>query len=128
MSHQTTIKKARCLYICFQAEVLSMTEYRIVLTTCPKENAPELAKQLVESRYCACANIINNVESIYHWKGDIEQATESIILMKTHEKSVALLHEELRKYHTYDVPEFIVIQITWGASSYLHWISESVKL
>lgn len=103
-----------------------MKEYVLAITTCPASKAGELAKKLVESRQCACANIIPGVRSIYHWKGKIEDESESIILMKTEKNKVEELESTLKRYHSYDVPEFVVLSIIWGSESYLTWISESV--
>ena len=37
------------------------------------------------------------------------------------------LYDSLRKIHSYEVPEFIVISIDDGSEDYLSWISESVR-
>ena len=104
-----------------------MSEYVLALTTCPENEADSIASSLVECKSCACANIIRGITSIYHWKGKIETDTECLILMKTEKNLIENLYDSLRKIHSYDVPEFVVISIDDGSKDYLSWISESLK-
>jgi periplasmic divalent cation tolerance protein len=104
-----------------------MTEYVLAITTCPENEAVSIASSLVESKSCACANIIKGITSIYHWNGKIETDTECLILMKTKRNLTDRLRDSLRKIHSYEVPEFIVISIDEGSDEYLSWISESVR-
>jgi periplasmic divalent cation tolerance protein len=108
-----------------QRSELSMSEYILAISTCPENEAEILARKLVESNYCACVNIIRNVSSLYHWKGKIEEDKEAILLMKTRKELEPSLMSELRKHHSYEVPEFIVVPIESGSAEYLGWIAES---
>ncbi len=104
-----------------------MQEYVVALTTCPVENSKELAHILVETRLCACVNIIHNLTSIYHWKNEIVVEDESLLIIKTETKHSEALWESVKKNHPYEVPEFIVLPIRWGSQDYFDWISQSVK-
>ena len=103
-----------------------MPDYVIALTTCPVDISRKLARLLVEKQVCACVNIIPRVMSIYHWKDEIIEDEESILLMKTEANQKEDLWETLRKEHPYEVPEFIIIPIIWGSKEYLDWISQSI--
>ena len=111
------------IYVC-EGWIL-MSEYILAISTCPEDIADDLARKLVESKRCACVNIIRNVFSIYHWKGAIEEDNEAILLMKTKKELEDSLSSELKKHHSYEVPEFVVIPIESGSASYLKWIGES---
>ncbi|MDF1539145.1 MAG: divalent-cation tolerance protein CutA [Candidatus Thorarchaeota archaeon] len=102
-----------------------MTDYIVALSTCLEKEADAIATTLVESRKCACVNIIRGVTSIYRWKGKTESETESILLMKSVSGKEQELLEELCKLHSYEVPEFIILPIRWGSKDYLQWITES---
>lgn len=104
-----------------------MQEYVVALTTCPVENSKELAHILVETRLCACVNIIHNLTSIYHWKNEIVIDDESLLMIKTETKHSEALWECVKENHPYEVPEFIVLPIRWGSQDYFDWISQSVK-
>ncbi len=101
---------------------------RIVLTTAdnPKE-AARLARTLVEERLAACANLIPAVQSIYHWEGQIETGTETLLLLKTVSELVPALQARLHELHTYQTPEFLVLDVESGSNGYLDWLASSLR-
>ena len=105
-----------------------MSAYVIVLTTLPAEgDAEKLASQLVEERLAACVNILPAMRSVYRWKQAVEHADERQLVIKTTAQNVTALEALIRKIHPYDVPEFVVIPISQGSSTYLSWLAESTK-
>ena len=65
---------------------------RIVLTTAANPvEAERLARILVEERLAACATLIPGVESVYRWKGEVELATETLVVIKTGAEQLAAL-------------------------------------
>ncbi len=101
---------------------------RIVLVTCgtPAE-ARRIARSVVGKRLAACVNIVlSPVESFYTWKGKLEKAREYLLVMKTTAKRLAELEGEVKRLHSYDVPEFIALPITEGAAKYLSWLVDGV--
>jgi periplasmic divalent cation tolerance protein len=61
-----------------------MTDKRLVLTTCGSlEEARGIAHALVERQLAACVNIVPQIESVYRWQGEIETATEWLLVIKT---------------------------------------------
>jgi periplasmic divalent cation tolerance protein len=104
-----------------------MTDKRLVLTTCgTAEEARRIARELIERRLAACVNIVPQIESVYRWKGEIESATEWLLIVKTTADACERLRYALVKLHSYDVPECIEIAIEDGSAPYLGWIGESV--
>jgi periplasmic divalent cation tolerance protein len=91
------------------------------------QEAHEVARTLMEARLAACVNIIPGVQSIYHWQGAIEEATEWTLLIKTRRALFDQLCTELRRAHSYQVPEVIAIPIVDGLSEYLAWIDRETK-
>jgi periplasmic divalent cation tolerance protein len=79
----------------------------------------------VERKLAACANIVSGVESIYRWKGKVERAREVLVIMKTTATRLRELEREVKRLHSYDVPEFIVLPIVAGSQEYLRWIGEN---
>ncbi len=104
-----------------------MTNYVVAITTAPQKDAENIAKALVESKVCACVNVISNVVSIYHWKGQIETEKESILLIKTMAGREGVIWDKIKENHPYDLPELIVLPVQWGKKEYLEWISEWVS-
>ena len=85
----------------------------------------QLASILVGERLAACVNVLSEMESVYRWKGEIENDRERQVIMKTTRARVPLLQARLHELHDYDVPEFIVVPIVGGSDAYLQWIRES---
>jgi periplasmic divalent cation tolerance protein len=104
------------------------TQARIVLTTASShDEAARLAATLVEERLAACATLIPSVESIYRWEGQIESSTETLLLIKTATDQLAALEVRLHELHSYQVPEFLVLDVESGSHSYLDWLLGSLK-
>jgi periplasmic divalent cation tolerance protein len=87
-----------------------------------------MARSLVEQRLAACVNILEvPVYSIYRWKGKIETAKETLLIIKSSRKRFGALQNAIKKLHSYDVPEIIALPIERGSRDYLAWLGESVS-
>ncbi|MGD0790918.1 MAG: divalent-cation tolerance protein CutA [Terriglobales bacterium] len=105
-----------------------MTDKKLVLTTCGSlEEARSIAHALVERQLAACVNIVPQIESTYRWQGEIETATEWLLVIKTTADAFNRLREALSELHSYELPECIEIAIEDGSAAYLEWIGESVR-
>jgi periplasmic divalent cation tolerance protein len=102
---------------------------RIVLVTCGNLiEARRIASKVVRKRLAACATVIlGPVQSIYRWKGKVQTSREQLVLIKTIEKRLPALEVEVKRLHSYDVPEFVAIPATYGSSEYLNWLAENSK-
>jgi periplasmic divalent cation tolerance protein len=101
---------------------------RIVLVACGTlAEARRIARTVVSKRIAACVNIVlSPAESFYTWKGKLERAREYLLVMKTRAERLAALENEVKRLHSYDVPEFIALPITEGSEKYLSWLDDSV--
>ncbi len=99
----------------------------IVLVTCGTlTEARRIARSVVRKRLAPCVNVIlSPAESFYWWKGKLEKAREYLLVMKTTAKRLAELEKEVKRLHSYDVPEFIALSIVAGSSDYLAWLRQS---
>ena len=102
---------------------------RVVLVTCGTlTEARRIARVVVTKRLAACVNVVlSPVESVYLWKNKVEKAREVLLLIKTTANLLAALEKEVKRLHSYDVPEFIALPITAGSREYLFWLGECVK-
>ena len=102
--------------------------YRIVLVTCASVGeARRIGRSVVEKKLAACTNILAGVESIYRWKGKVERAREVLLVMKTTAARLRELEREVKRVHSYEVPEFVVLPIVAGSQEYLEWVGKSVE-
>jgi periplasmic divalent cation tolerance protein len=105
-----------------------MTIARLAITTTAnREEAERIARTLIEERLAACVNILDNVRSIYRWQGAVESADESLLLIKTDQQHIELLRERLTELHSYELPEFLVLEVAGGSSAYLGWIAAGLR-
>src|SRR5882762_8784273 len=105
---------------------MSPRQYRVVLVSCGSiAEARTIARNVVEKKLAACANIVPSVESIYRWKGKVERAREVLVLIKTTANRLPELQREVKRLHSYEVPEFIVLPIIAGSRKYLDWLQQS---
>ena len=105
-----------------------MSEKIVVFSNCgSEEEARRVAKALVETRVCACVNILPGVRSIYHWQGAVHDEAEWMIVIKTKRALFDQLCAELRKSHSYETPEIIAVPIIEGDRDYLAWIDRETS-
>jgi periplasmic divalent cation tolerance protein len=81
---------------------------------------------LVEEHLAACATLIPAVQSIYHWRGAVELATETLMLLKTSTEKLAALETRLYELHSYQTPEFLVLGVEAVSHPYLEWLKASL--
>ena len=99
----------------------------IVLTTVGTTfDVQPLALQLAEQGVAACVNVIPQIQSVYRWKGKIENDSEQLLLIKTVEERLPDLRATLFAMHPYEVPEFVVIQIDDLSEAYRSWLLSAV--
>src|SRR2546423_6608850 len=98
---------------------------RFFKTSTPPEVARRIAQELIERRLAACVNIVPQIESVYRWQGEVEIATEWLLIIKTTAEAFQSLRDAIGKLHSYDVPECIEITIENGSEAYLEWIASS---
>jgi periplasmic divalent cation tolerance protein len=100
----------------------------LVFTTTPdRRSANKLAASLIEHRLAACVSITEKVISHYRWKGKIRRSSESLLWIKTRRTAFTRVKAHLEKYHPYDLPEVIAVEVTAGSPEYLEWMGESVR-
>lgn len=101
----------------------------VVLVICksPAE-ARRIASALVRERLAACGSFLGTpVASIYRWKGRMESARETLLILKTTRSRFRTLEKEIRRLHSYQVPEIIALPIISGSQKYLNWIVENAS-
>ena len=105
-----------------------MTHAVLVLTTFPlAADMANLARTLISERLAACVTVTAPVKSPYRGKEAVEEADERQVVIKTTAERVEDLELRLRELHSYEVPEFVVLEISQGSDTYLKWIQESAN-
>ncbi len=101
---------------------------RIVLTTVgSREEASRMGRTLVEEHLAACASSVPGVESIYRWKDLIQTDTEILLILKTETGKLEALQARLHELHSYETPEFLVVQVETGSQRYVEWLNACLE-
>jgi len=100
-------------------------EIQLVFCSCPgPAEAERLARLAVERRLAACATLLPGARSWYRWQGQVEQADECLLLLKTRADRVDDLGAMLKAEHPYELPEILAVQAAGGLPAYLSWVAD----
>lgn len=92
--------------------------------TCPDDaTARRIARDLVERRLAACANILP-VRSVYRWEGKLQEDAEVAMFLKTKRALVPEVVRAVEAAHPYDTPCVVAFDLVGGAARYLGWVDE----
>jgi periplasmic divalent cation tolerance protein len=103
-----------------------MSAIAVVTTVASKKEARALARALVEAKLAACAQI-SRIESIYPWKGAIEQGKEYRVLFKTLDEHYPAVERAIRELHSYELPAIHAFQMAHVSDAYASWIEENIR-
>lgn len=104
-----------------------MDKIFFVYTTWPdQETAERAAREIVEEKLAACANVIPGTKSFFSWKEKLEVAHEVVVVFKTSQRLELLLEEKIRALHPYEVPCVLGLEVAGGNESFMKWIHASV--
>lgn len=97
---------------------------KVVLCNCSPREARGLARQLVEEGLAACVNVLPGVTSCYVWEGVLAEDAETTLLIKVAAQGLEPLRARIRELHSYDLPEFVVLEVDVDASDpdYVRWV------
>jgi periplasmic divalent cation tolerance protein len=99
----------------------------VLMTAGSREEAARLADMLVVSHLAACVQIMPEMESVYHWKGNVERAAEILLIAKTTRANFEELETAVRALHGYETPEIVALPLAAASASYLEWLTSTVK-
>ena len=96
------------------------------VTTSNMNEAERIADMLVREKLAACVNIIENVKSVYRWKG-IKKAKECLLIGKTKSTLAKEIITMIKKNHSYTNPCITFMPIIDGSKDYIDWIRKETK-
>ena len=99
----------------------------VLVPVASDDEAVAIARSVVEERLAASANIVPGLRSFYRWKGEVRQASELLLIIKTRRQRVEELIERIEALHSYEVPGILALPIERGLSAYLEWIEASTE-
>ncbi len=108
-------------------DVAAAQYLQVQTTTDSRAEAMELARDAVQARLAACAQVAGPVMSTYWWDDDLERAEEWLLLLKLPAARYQELADFLSQRHSYDEPEIVATPIVRGSAAYLSWMEEETR-
>ncbi|OXB67104.1 hypothetical protein ASZ78_005677 [Callipepla squamata] len=101
--------------------------HSIVFINCLNEQiAKDIARGIMDKKLAAYVNILPKSSALYFWKGELEESTEILLLVRTKTSKISELSDYVRSIHPFEIPEVISLPIDQGNPLYLKWIGENV--
>ena len=100
---------------------------QVLTTTGNRQDAEQIAAELVSRRLAACVQVGGPINSTYRWQGKVETAEEWTCTIKTSRDKLAAIQSLLKEIHRYEVPELIATPIVDGSEAYLKWLGEQLQ-
>ncbi len=97
------------------------------ITARDASEAKRIGEAVVREKLAACANIIPSIESIYWWKGSMEEDRECLLMLKTKKSFATRLIKRVKELHSYELPCIDIIPVVDGNKDYFKWIEEVTK-
>ena len=98
----------------------------VLMTAANREEASRIAEMLVSERLAACVQLLPEIQSVYHWQGEVARDSEVLLLAKTTLARFDELDRAVREIHSYQTPEIVALPVTAISEPYLAWLQEEV--
>lgn len=101
--------------------------HSVLLINSPTEQAAkDIGRAIMEKRLAASINIFTRTSTMYIWKGEIHDASEILMLVKTRTSRIRHVIDYVRSVHPYATPEVLSIHVEDGCLEYLKWIDDVI--
>lgn len=103
-----------------------MSEIVNVTITAPSATfLVRLTRELVEAGLAASGNVTEQVQSIYAWQGEVHDANEAVVSLRSQARHVPEIIRVTQAQHPYEVPHVVAMPIVAANPSYQQWVVEA---
>jgi periplasmic divalent cation tolerance protein len=95
------------------------------LTCADSDQAEQIIEVLLEKEFIKCANVLPTAQSYFIWEGELQQSSETIVLLKTTSDYSEKITAIVQMLHSYDLPALVFVEIKDGNPAYLEWLGNS---
>ncbi len=100
-----------------------MSVATVYVTAGSLDEAKLIARTVIGERLAACANILENVISVFNWDGAVKEESEVAMILKTRRDLVTALAARIEQIHSYECPCITAHDIVAGHGGFLGWIT-----
>ena len=94
---------------------------RLLVMTCPQDQAESLLTTLLGERLVACGNILPAVLSRYWWQGELCSDAEALVVLETTADRLDEAMRRLAEIHPYEVPKILAFTPVAAHTPYVEW-------
>ena len=91
-------------------------------TASSQEMAQSMAKQLLDKKLIACANLLPPHKSIYQWEGQLCQEEEHIVILKSRKSLAQKVETEIKNIHPYECPCILQFESSQSNREFYQWL------
>lgn len=104
-----------------------MHSHSLFYVTCADmQEARHIASALLAEHIIACANILPQMLSLYHWQGKPCESQEVVLLLKSQHQYANRIMSQVAQLHSYDTPCILEIPIQNGHAAFLDWVDATL--
>ena len=103
-----------------------MKPIAVITTVGNLAEASRMAHALVERGLAACAQI-SEIESVYTWKGAVQNEKEFRVLFKTTSERYEAVERAIRELHSYELPAIHAVAFEHVYEPYAAWIEANSR-
>ena len=92
-----------------------------------EETGRTLAREAVEAKLAACANLLPPGQSLYPWEGEFCSEIERVLLLKTLPEKADALSAQVEAAHPYSCPCVLRLPGVIANRAYFEWVRECLK-
>ena len=94
----------------------------IIVINCTVPNkkiAKDITKILMKHKLAACVSMVDKVQSVFSWDGEVCEEKEILMMIKTRRANYGKIKLVIEDLHPYTVPEIIALPIVDCSEDYL---------
>ena len=102
----------------------------IIVINCTVPNkkiAKDITKILMKHKLAACVSMIDKVQSVFSWDGEVCEEKEILMMIKTRRSNYGKIKLVIEDLHPYTVHEIIALPIVDCSEDYLKWLVKDTE-
>ena len=101
-----------------------MSVYLVLSTAGSLREGERIARYLIQKRLAACVNVVPGLFSHFFWEENPCRQEEVLLLIKTVKGQLKQITKDIKKLHSYSVPEILFFRAQGGEDQYMSWVAE----
>ncbi|MBO0856283.1 MAG: divalent-cation tolerance protein CutA [Nocardia sp.] len=99
----------------------------ISVTAADTDKLADITRELVQRHLVACGNIVSGVRSVYVWAGEINDDSESLVILHTRRSLVPAVIDYVEAVHPDETPQIIATEAVEVHPGYRQWVLDSTR-